>query len=176
MAMRLGFIGMIGCTGPQAVTDQGSEQFIRSHPEVIEQSPHAQEAKPEAEVRAWRKAALADRQQDLLNDPTSPVIGNPSYEITLIEFCDYRRGFCKRAASAVTQLPKDDPLGGIVYKDFPIPGEASELATKAAWANHADSRIYCMAGHESLVDFILVLQQIKRTFAEPIVDQGRLTD
>jgi protein-disulfide isomerase len=119
-------------SGCSSLTDQAIENYIRSHPEVIEQSLQALEVKREAEEKARQKVALAARQQDLLNDPSSPVSGNPKGEVTLVEFFDYRCGFCKRAAGAVTQLQKEDPRVRVVYKDFPILGEPSELAAIAA--------------------------------------------
>ncbi len=120
--------------------ERAIEQYIRSHPEVIEQSLQALEAKREAEEKARQKVALANRQNDLLNDPSSPVSGNPKGEVTLVEFFDYRCGFCKRAAGAVTQLQKDDPRVRVVYKDFPILGEPSEVAAKAALASRAQGK------------------------------------
>lgn len=114
--------------------DTAIELYIRSHPEVIEQSLQALEAKREAEEKTRQKAALAKRQQDLLNDPSSPVSGNPNGDVTIVEFFDYRCGFCKRAAGAVTQIQKDDPRVRVIYKDFPILGEPSEIAAKAALA------------------------------------------
>lgn len=118
-----------------AALDQVIEQYIRTHPEVIEQSLQALEAKREAEEKARQKAALATKQNELLNDPSSPISGNPNGEITLVEFYDYRCGYCKRAADAVTQLQKEDPRVRVIYKDFPILGEPSELAAKAALAS-----------------------------------------
>jgi protein-disulfide isomerase len=129
--------------------EQLIEEYIRSHPEVIEQSLQALEVKREAEEKARQKAALAGRQQELLNDPSSPVSGNPSGDITLVEFFDYRCGYCKRAAAAVTQLQKEDSRVRVVYKDFPILGEASELAAKAALASKAQGKH--QAFHEALL-------------------------
>lgn len=129
--------------------EQMIEQYIRSHPEVIEQSLQALEAKREAEERARQKVTLSKHQQELLHDPASPVSGNPSGEITVVEFFDYRCGYCKRAAGAVTQLQKEDSRVRVVYKDFPILGEASELAAKAALASKAQGKH--QAFHEALL-------------------------
>ncbi len=133
----------------QATMDGAIERYIKTHPEVIEQSLQALEAKREAEEKARQKVALAQRQGDLLNDPASPVSGNPKGKLTLVEFFDYRCGYCKRAAGAVTQLQKDDPQVRVVYKDFPILGEASELAAKAALASRAQGKH--QAFHEALL-------------------------
>jgi protein-disulfide isomerase len=133
----------------QDVTDASIERYIRAHPEVIEQSLQSLEAKREAEQRERQKAILATKQQELLHDPESPVSGNPKGEITLVEFYDYRCGFCKKAASAVTELQKVDPRVRVVYKDFPILGEPSELAAKAALASRAQGKH--RAFHEALL-------------------------
>lgn len=129
--------------------EQLIEQYIKTHPEVIEQSLQALEAKREADERARQKVALSKHQQELLNDPASPVSGNPSGDITVVEFFDYRCGYCKRAAGAVTQLQKEDRRVRIIYKDFPILGEASELAAKAALASKAQGKH--QAFHEALL-------------------------
>lgn len=129
--------------------EQAIEHYIRTHPEVIEQSLQDLETKREAAEKARQKVALGKRQQDLLTDPSSPISGNPNGEITLIEFYDYRCGYCKRAADAVTQLQREDPRIRVVYKDFPILGEPSELAAKAALASVAQGKH--QAFHEALL-------------------------
>ncbi len=124
----------------QDVTDVSIERYIRAHPEVIEQSLQGLLAKREAELRDHQKTALVTKQKELLYDPASPVSGNPKGEVTLVEFYDYRCGFCKKAASAVTELQKVDPRVRVVYKDLPILGEPSELAAKAALASQAQGK------------------------------------
>ena len=131
------------------LTDVAIERYIRTHPEVIMQSLQAMETKREAEQWERQKSALATKQNELLHDPTSPVSGNPKGEITVVEFYDYRCGYCKKAASAVTELQKVDPRVRVVYKDFPILGEPSELAAKAALASQAQGKH--QAFHEALL-------------------------
>lgn len=130
-------------------TDAAIERYIRAHPEVIEQSLQAMEAKREAEQKERQRVALKTKQDELLNDPMSPVSGNPKGEITVVEFYDYRCGFCKRAAPAVTELQKVDSRVRVVYKDFPILGEPSELAAKAALASQTQGKH--QAFHEALL-------------------------
>jgi protein-disulfide isomerase len=131
------------------LTDAVIEQYIRAHPEVIMESLQAMDTKREAEQRERQKVALAAKQNELLSDPTSPVSGNVKGEITLIEFYDYRCGYCKQAASAVTELQKQDPRVRVVYKDFPILGESSVLAAKAALASQAQGKHQVF--HEALL-------------------------
>lgn len=157
-----------------ATLDQAIEQYIRTHPEVIEQSLQALEAKREAEEKARQKAALATKQNELLNDPSSPISGNPNGEITLVEFYDYRCGYCKRAADAVTQLQKEDPRVRVIYKDFPILGEPSELAAKAALASVSQGKH--QAFHEALLALKgeMTKESILATATEVGLDAKRL--
>ncbi|MCP9448856.1 MAG: DsbA family protein [Nitrospira sp.] len=138
-----------GSASSHHLTDAVIERYIRAHPEVIVQSLQAMEAKRRAELQERQKVALTTKQDELLHDPSSPVSGNPKGEITLVEFYDYRCGYCKRAASAVTQLQKEDPRVRVVYKDFPILGEPSELAAKAALASQAQGKHQVF--HEALL-------------------------
>ena len=142
--------GIPAPTLTQDLSDAAIERYIRTHPEVLEQSLQAMEAKREAELKERHKVALKAKQYELLHDPMSPVSGNPKGEITVVEFYDYRCGFCKRAAPAVTELQKVDPRVRVVYKDFPILGEPSELAAKAALASYAQGKH--QAFHEALLE------------------------
>lgn len=133
----------------QDISDAAIERYIRAHPEVIVQSLQAMEAKREAEQRERQKMVLAAKQNELVGDPSSPVSGNPKGKITLVEFYDYRCGYCKKAASAVTELQRQDPRVRVVYKDFPILGEPSVLAAKAALASQAQGKHQVF--HEALL-------------------------
>lgn len=125
------------------------EQYIRAPPDVIEQSLQALENKRAAEEQQRQQAALARHQQELLHDPASPVSGDQSGDVTVVEFFDYRCGYCKKAAGALTQLQQQDAHVRVVYKDFPILGEASELAAKAALASVVQGKH--RAFHEALL-------------------------
>ena len=82
--------------------------------------------------------AEADRQMAELNaaalfeDPTSWVGGNPEGDVTLVEFLDYRCGYCRRAHPEVSELVQSDGNIRIIRKEFPILGEQSVLASRFA--------------------------------------------
>lgn len=156
------------------VLEQMIEQYIRSHPEVIEQSLQSLENKRAAEEQQRQRAALAVHQQELLNDPGSPVSGNPAGDVTVVEFFDYRCGYCKRAAPALTQLQQSDARVRVVYKDFPILGETSELAAKAALASNLQGKH--RAFHEALLEAKddLTKEQLLRIAQEAGLDVTRL--
>lgn len=129
--------------------EQVIESYIRSHPETIEQTLQTLESQRQEKEQASVKQAIVAHQSELLHDPASPVSGDAAGDVTVIEFFDYRCGFCKRAAGSVTQLQQDDARVRIVYKDFPILGHDSIQAAKAALASRAQGRH--QAFHEALL-------------------------
>jgi protein-disulfide isomerase len=133
----------------QPPLDQAIEQYIRSHPEVIEQALQSLEGKRQRDGKLRVRQAIATHQEELLRDPASPVSGNLNGDVTVIEFFDYRCGYCKRVASAVTQLQKDEPGVRVVYKDFPILGEVSIFGARAALAAREQGKH--QAFHEAML-------------------------
>ena len=78
---------------------------------------------------------LAVRRDELLNDPDSPVGGNPEGDVTIVELFDYRCPYCRTVAPRLNQLLKEDQEIRFVYKEWPILGPISEVAAKAALAS-----------------------------------------
>src|SRR3546814_11967028 len=76
-------------------------------------------------------AALADQ---LTGDPRDPVIGNPQGDVTLVEFFDYRCGYCKRMTGTLAKLIEEDPQLRVVMKEFPILSQQSATGAHAALA------------------------------------------
>lgn len=129
--------------------EQVVEDYIRSRPEVIEQALIALETKRQAAEKERVKAAIGQHRSELLSDATSLVSGNPAADVTLVEFFDYRCGFCKKAHGTVAQLLKDDSRIRVVYKDLPVLGEESVFAAKAALAARAQGKHHAL--HEALL-------------------------
>ncbi|MBI1418411.1 MAG: thioredoxin domain-containing protein [Limimaricola sp.] len=108
--------------------------YLLDHPEVL------MEAINELDQRQQQAAAVADQQlvQDnasaIFNDGHSWVGGNPDGDITMVEFMDYRCGYCKRAFPDVDQLLKTDGNIRYIVKEFPILGPQSVLAAQFAIA------------------------------------------
>jgi len=94
-------------------------------------------------------AFTAEEIWNATQSPASPVSGNLNGDVSVIEFFDYRCGYCKRVASAVTQLQRDDPGVRVMYKDFPILGEASFFGARAALAAREQGKH--QAFHEAML-------------------------
>lgn len=108
--------------------------YLMEHPEVIIEAVQSLEAR-EAEAKAETDEKLVQvNSEDIFNDGHSWVGGNPDGDITLVEFMDYRCGYCRRAYEDVEKLIEEDGNIRFVLKEFPILGEASTLSSRFAIA------------------------------------------
>ncbi len=67
-------------------------------------------------------------------------MANPNGKITVVEFFDYRCGYCKASAPSVVKLVQDNPDVRFVFKEFPIFGGPSDLAAKVALTTPAKAK------------------------------------
>lgn len=108
--------------------------YLLENPEVLMEAIGVLEARQE-QAETVRDEQLAQRNRDaLINDGVSFVGGNPDGDITIIEFIDYRCGFCRRAHPEVAELVASDGNIRVITKEFPILGEQSVLASRFAVA------------------------------------------
>ena len=70
-----------------------------------------------------------------------PTVGNSDAEITVVEFFDYRCGYCAKQAKDFEKLLNESENVKIVYLEWPIFGDISDTAAKIAliiWDNYPD--------------------------------------
>lgn len=110
-------------------------EYILANPEIIEQALVALTEKEKQNEAIVIQAAIADNWDKLYSLPTDYSVGPADAPITVVEFFDYRCGFCKRSAHWTAQLPETyDGQVRVVFKELPIFGGISETAAKAALA------------------------------------------
>lgn len=110
-------------------------ETLLENPEMIADAIQALEEKQRLASEAEAKKAMADRKKDIFEDPNTPVGGNPKGDVTLVEFFDYRCGYCKSVHEAVMRVVKEDGKVRLIYKELPILGAESVYAAKAALAS-----------------------------------------
>ncbi len=108
--------------------------YFLAHPEFMVEVLQAAEDKLKAAKAGDVKQSIAARRDELLHDASAPVAGNPAGDVTIVEFFDYRCPYCKQVEPSLEALLKQDPKLRIVYKEFPVLGEASVYATRMALA------------------------------------------
>ena len=109
-------------------------QYLKAHPEVLIDAIQAADDKLKADARDKANQALAANRQQVYDDPQSPVGGNPSGNVTLVEFFDYRCPYCKQVEPSLEKLMGEDHQLKFVFKEFPVLGPESEIAARVALA------------------------------------------
>ncbi|MDC0657023.1 DsbA family protein [Leisingera sp. SS27] len=128
--------------------------YILANPELILEAVDLLEQRQQQAEAVRDDALVADNLEELVNDGYSWVGGNPEGDITLVEFMDYRCGYCRRAAPEVAKLLKSDGNIRLVIKEFPILGDASVLSARFAVATKqvAGDDAYKDV-HDALIEF-----------------------
>ena len=108
--------------------------YLLENPEVIMEAIQVLESRRAADEAAADADLVARHRDELFSDPDSWVGGNPDGDVTLVEFLDYRCGYCKRAHPEVLALLERDPNIRYVVKEFPILGPDSVAAARMALA------------------------------------------
>ena len=128
--------------------------YLLENPEVIMEAVQLLEQR-QADERANADLALvAQNADEIFDDGYSWVGGNVEGDITLVEFLDYRCGYCRKAMPEVAKLLKNDGNIRLIVKEFPILGEASMLSSRFAVATKqvAGDDAYKQV-HDSLMEF-----------------------
>jgi protein-disulfide isomerase len=106
--------------------------YLLANPEVIFEAV-AEFERRNADAQAGMDQALVEANFDaLFNDGFSWEGGNPDGDIVLVEFMDYKCGFCKRAHDEVLAFVREDGNVRFILKEFPILGPESDLASRFA--------------------------------------------
>ena len=108
--------------------------YLLDNPEVLIEVMNELELRDQAAAAERDKQILAEQSAAIFEDPASWVGGNPEGDITVVEFLDYRCGYCRKAWQEVDQLVEGDGNIRFVIKEFPILGEQSVLSSRFAIA------------------------------------------
>lgn len=108
--------------------------YIMENPGIIADAIEALRQKEDLAAEAAAKKVLAERKDEVFNDPDAPVLGNAKGDVTLVEFFDYRCPYCKAMDDQIAELIKSDGKTKLVMKEFPVLGPESVTAARAALA------------------------------------------
>jgi protein-disulfide isomerase len=108
--------------------------YLLDNPEVMLDVQTELDARQQAAQTEADKEMIAANADRLLNDADSYAGGNLDGTLTVVEFIDYKCGYCKKAHAEVAELVKSDGNIRYVVKEYPILGEQSLLASRFAVA------------------------------------------
>lgn len=105
--------------------------YLLEHPEVLKEAIDKLNEK-ESLARSQASSDLIAKNRAALERDPRDLVANPGGKITVVEFFDYRCGFCKAAAPEVLSLIAENPDVRFVFKEFPIFGEVSDTAARVS--------------------------------------------
>lgn len=106
--------------------------YLLDNPEVLIEAMDVYNVKLQSEA-AQRDVAMLEANKDaLFNDPNSWVGGNPDGDVTIVEFSDYRCGYCRKAFADIEELISSDGNIRFILKELPILGPQSLISSQFA--------------------------------------------
>ncbi|MDB6181471.1 DsbA family protein [Paracoccus fistulariae] len=128
---------------------QAVRDYLMANPEVLVESIGVLEARRQEQSVDNDRLLVAANQDAIFNDGHSWVGGNPYGDVTVVEFLDYRCGYCRRVNDQVQALVEDDPNVRLILKEYPILGQDSDSSARFAVAvkQIAGDEAYLKAHH-----------------------------
>lgn len=188
MRVSKGFVSLaiatLMCTGPvlgedavalpKAEIEKIVREYILQHPEVLMESVRAYQERERMAAQQRSKSAISAKKSDLFKDAASPVAGKTDATVEIVQFFDYRCGYCKRMPSVLTKLLEQNKNVRLIYKELPILGPESHVAARAALAAHKQGAY--LPFHQALMSLNGPLTQaaIDETAAKLSLDAAKL--
>ena len=132
--MAVAFLGFAQMAPAQQMTNEQVKQLaleaILENPQIIMQAVAILEQRERERAASGANTVRLQLEQD----PNSPNLGNPDGDVTVIEFFDYNCPYCRSAGRTVQELLAADANVRVIYREWPILGEDSVFASRAALA------------------------------------------
>jgi protein-disulfide isomerase len=118
----------------KAEIEQIVREYIIQHPEVLMESVRVHNERERAESQRRAKEAMATNRRELFDNSASPASGPADAEVTIVQFFDYKCGYCRRVTPTVSKVLEEHRNVRIIFKELPILGPESRVASQAALA------------------------------------------
>ena len=138
--VAVAFLSFAQIATAQQITDEQVKQLaleaILENPQIIMQAVAILEQRERERAASGANTVRLQLEQD----PNSPNLGNPDGDVTVIEFFDYNCPYCRKAGQTVQELLASDANVRVIYREWPILGEDSVFASRAALAARAQGK------------------------------------
>ena len=118
----------------RALLQEEIRLYLLENPEIIMEAIDVLRKKEQQAAIQSDFELVKKHEKAIFEDGFSFIGGNPNGDITLVEFVDYRCGYCKKAHNEVEKLLSTDGNIRFVIKEFPILGDDSLVLSKFALA------------------------------------------
>ena len=125
------------------------KEYLLDNPEIVVQALDNYRAKEQEAKKKALVEKLATSRNALERDPSTPVLGNPDGDITIVEFFDYNCGYCKLMFPKVWEYVQNDGNIRWVLKDMPSLSQTSDSAARAGLAAEKQGKYFEM--HQAMI-------------------------
>ena len=142
--------------------------YLMRQPEVIYEAIQELQKRQHAAEAARQQTSIVERADEIFRHPEDPIAGDPSGDVTVVEFFDYRCGYCRRMVGDLRTLVDTDAKLRFVFKELPVLGPDSITAAKAALAA---SKL----DHDKYYDFHIAMMQSKDLTRDTVLNIAAAT-
>ena len=132
--LALAFVGFAQSVPAQSMTDDQVKQLaleaILENPEIIMQAVAILQQREKEQAASGANTVRLEVE----SDPNAPNLGNLEGDVTVVEFFDYNCPYCRSAGQTVQALLAADENVRVIYREWPILGDDSVMAARAALA------------------------------------------
>ena len=97
-----------------------------------------------------KDASTEEARRYFTEDPDAPMIAPKGYDVTIVEYLDYQCPSCRSTHGPLKQLLAKDKKVRVIFRDWPIFGDASAHAAMIAIASMYQGKY--LAVHDALLE------------------------
>jgi protein-disulfide isomerase len=172
-AIRLGVI---------PVNDKAMHDYLMAHPAILVDMQNKLQLDQDQATANAQQAAVNKLGMKAFFDPRLAFITGPANaKTTLVEFFDYNCPYCRQSVPAVKTFYEAHKNARIAFIEFPIKGNDSTLAARAAMAARKQPDKYLafhflLMNEENIVDQNLLFADAKKAGLDVAKLQADMTD
>lgn len=126
-------------------------KWIEANPQAIIASVTNMQKKAMEQQAKDAQKNISSKKDEIFNDSNSGSYSPADADVTIVEFFDYSCGYCKKAHASVAQLLSEDKRVKVIYKEYPILGQASVEMSQVAVAVHLSDPASYKKFHDALM-------------------------
>jgi protein-disulfide isomerase len=104
-------------------------------------------------------ASTEEARRYFTEDPDAPMIAPKGYDVTIVEYLDYQCPSCRATLKPLKQMLAKDKKVRVIFRDWPIFGDASAYAALVAIASKYQAKY--LAVHDALFEIPRPLDNAK---------------
>lgn len=134
-----------------ADVEQVIAYWIDNNPEAIIASVTNMQKRAMEQQLSEAKKNISGKKSEIFSKK-SPSFSQGKYDVTVVEFYDYNCGYCKQANKSIGELLSSDKKVRVIYRDFPVLGEASRGLAEISIAVNLTAPKKFRAFHDKLMN------------------------